>query len=76
MKIKNGFTLIEVIFVLGVLSILLLLSTPIKVSILDNQKEKQFLTTFENDILYMQSLSYLSEEYFGLKIKSDSYTLV
>lgn len=72
---KSGFTLIEVIFVMGVVSLLLVLSAPIKVSILDNQKEQQFLTTLENDLLFMQSISYLSEDYFEMEIKSDSYTI-
>ena len=76
MRNNHGFTLIEVIFVLGVLSILLLLSAPLKVSILDNQKEEQFLTTFQNDLLYMQSISYLSKEYIGMEIKADHYTII
>lgn len=76
MRNNHGFTLIEVIFVLGVLSILLLLSAPIKVSILDNQTEEQFLTTFKNDLLYMQSISYLSPKSVGMNITADNYTII
>lgn len=75
MRINNGFTMIEVIFVLGVLSILLLLSAPLKVSILDNQKEEQFLTTFQNDILYLQSISYLTEGDIEMEFHATSYSI-
>lgn len=75
MKKNNGFTLIEVIFVLGVLTVLLLLSAPIKVSILDNKEEQQFLTTLENDLLYMQSISFRSTDHIWMKIQPDSYTI-
>ncbi|ASK63205.1 hypothetical protein CFK37_14135 [Virgibacillus phasianinus] len=73
---KNGFTLIEVIFVLGALAILLVLSAPIKFAVLDTQKEQQFLTAFENDLLYMQSISYLSKDKVGLEIHADYYKIV
>ncbi|MFZ3577851.1 competence type IV pilus minor pilin ComGD [Virgibacillus sp. DJP39] len=76
MQTKNGFTLLEMILVLGVVSALLLLSTPVMVSLLENQKDEQFLTTFENDVLYMQSISYLSKDYIGIKIYSDNYTIL
>lgn len=75
MQNKNGFTLIESLLVLGVLAVCILLSPPIKTSILDNQKEKQFLATFENDLLFMQSISYLSAENFRMEIKSDTYLI-
>ncbi|WP_430785290.1 competence type IV pilus minor pilin ComGD [Virgibacillus flavescens] len=76
MQNKNGFTLIEMILVLGVLAVCILLSPPIKTSIIDNQKEKQFLTTFENDLLFMQSISYLSAENFRMEIKTDTYVII
>lgn len=76
MRNKNGFTLIEVIFVLGVLSILLLLSAPIKISVLDSQKEEQFLATFENDLLYMQNISYLSTDDIKMEFYAESYVVI
>lgn len=75
MRNKNGFTLIEMILVLGVLSIFILLSTPLQVSILDNQKEEQFLTTFQNDLLYMQSISYLSPHDIEMEFTADRYSI-
>lgn len=62
----NGFTLIEVLFVLAVLSVLILISTPIQVSVLDNKTEEHFLETLEMDLLYMQSLAYNSRTHYRL----------
>ncbi|WP_163969991.1 competence type IV pilus minor pilin ComGD [Oceanobacillus halotolerans] len=58
MKKQNGFTLIEVLFVLSIWSILFLLSGPLNMSILTKQQEKQFFEAFESDLLYLQTLSY------------------
>lgn len=66
MKSENGFTLIEVLFVLAIWSILLLLSSPLNVSVLEKHTEKKFLETFQMDILYMQNLSYGSRDYYRL----------
>ncbi|HLS08042.1 competence type IV pilus minor pilin ComGD [Lentibacillus sp.] len=62
----NGFTLIEVLFVLGVLSVLVFLSAPLQVSVLDKKTEESFLETLEMDLLYMQSLSYNSRTHYRL----------
>ncbi|MTW85146.1 prepilin-type N-terminal cleavage/methylation domain-containing protein [Virgibacillus dakarensis] len=74
---KNGFTLLEVIFVLGIWSLLILLSAPIQFSILDKQTEEQFFRTFESDILLMQSMSYAANDKMELKINKNNnhYTI-
>ncbi|WP_176447377.1 competence type IV pilus minor pilin ComGD [Lentibacillus sp. CBA3610] len=56
----NGFTLIEVLFVLAVLSVLILITTPLQLSVLDKKTEERFLETLEMDLLYMQTLAYNS----------------
>ncbi|MFB4166460.1 competence type IV pilus minor pilin ComGD [Virgibacillus sp. JSM 102003] len=66
MNYKNGFTLIEVLFVLSVWSVILILSAPLHFSILEKQKEANFMKTLEMDLLYMQSKSYNSRSYFRL----------
>lgn len=75
MRNNAGFTLIEMLLVLGALSIMVLLSAPIKVSILDNQKEEQFLTTFQNDLLYLQSISYLSPHDIEMEFTKNHYKI-
>lgn len=72
MKTKNGFTLIEVLFVLAILSILLLLSAPIHVLTLEKQVEEQFFKTLEMDILYLQNISYGSREGYKLMFRNDT----
>src|SRR5690625_2676230 len=57
MKKLNGFTLLEVLIVLGIWSVLILLSAPLHFSSLDKQQETQFLETLKFDVLYSQSLS-------------------
>ncbi|HLR62415.1 MAG TPA: competence type IV pilus minor pilin ComGD [Lentibacillus sp.] len=66
MKPSNGFTLIEVLFVLVVLSVLILIAAPIQASVLDKKTEESFLETLEMDLLYMQSLSYNSRTNYRL----------
>ncbi|MBP1950358.1 competence type IV pilus minor pilin ComGD [Virgibacillus litoralis] len=76
MRSKNGFTLIEVLFVLAIWSVILLISAPLHFSILEKQEEDKFMDTLEMDLLYMQSKSYGSRNYFRLTITDNkSYTI-
>lgn len=76
MQFKNGFTLIEVLFVLSVWSVLLILSVPLHFSILEKQEEDNFMDTLEMDLLYMQSESYGIRNYFRLTfIENESYII-
>lgn len=66
MNSRNGFTLLEVLFVLAIWSVLLILSAPLNFTILEKHREKSFIDTFEMDLLYMQNMSYASRDYFRL----------
>lgn len=57
MKNKNGFTLIEMLFTLAILSILILLFVPSFNKTVQNQQVNQFLHVLQSDVLYMQNLS-------------------
>ena len=70
---KNGFTLLEVLFTLGVLSILLFISVPISFSTLEKQQIQQFFNTFEFDVLYIQHLSTTSDEFIKIRFYEDHY---
>ncbi|MGY0692929.1 competence type IV pilus minor pilin ComGD [Virgibacillus sp. FSP13] len=74
---KNGFTLLEVIFILGIWSLLILLSLPIQFSLLDKQEAEQFFRTFESDLLYMQNMSFASKDNIRLSIDAENnrYTI-
>ncbi|OZU89977.1 hypothetical protein CIL03_02250 [Virgibacillus indicus] len=77
MKQNNGFTLIELLIVLSILSILLLLSTPLNISSLEKQQEKQFLKTLESDILYIQAMaSSTLNNFYIIRFREDSYELI
>ncbi|WP_449355721.1 competence type IV pilus minor pilin ComGD [Virgibacillus natechei] len=57
MKKQSGFTLVELLLVLSILSILLLLSVPLNISGLQKHQDNQFLETFQYDVLYIQHLA-------------------
>ncbi|GAB3052010.1 hypothetical protein GCM10027286_14100 [Virgibacillus ainsalahensis] len=66
----------EVLVVLGVLSILLFLSPPLNISSLEKHQTKQFLETFEYDVLYIQNLATTTSSHVRLIIRHDRYTIV
>lgn len=72
----NGFTLIEVLFVLAILSVLILISTPLQFSALDHKTEESFLETLEMDLLYMQTLSYNSRSRYRLTFPDQEHYTV
>ncbi|WP_188633613.1 competence type IV pilus minor pilin ComGD [Lentibacillus kapialis] len=73
---SNGFTLLEVLFVLSVLSVLILIAVPIQASVLDKQTEANFLETLEMDILYTQSLSYNSRSRYQLFFPDQTHYVI
>lgn len=74
---KNGFTLIEMLFVLSICSIIITLSVPLIFSTLEKQEEKRFLETFEFDVLYMQNLSIgKTDGYLRIEFYEDNYSIL
>ncbi|SFD53811.1 competence protein ComGD [Lentibacillus persicus] len=73
MKHEAGFTLIEVIFVLAVLSVLILLSAPLKSSVLETKTEETFLNTLEMDLLFMQSMASNSKSIYKMSFAVPGY---
>lgn len=72
----NGFTLLEMLIVLGVWSVLLLLVTPLVYTGVQQQQEETFLETFEFDLLYMQRLSTLTKDYVRFGLREDKYVIL
>ncbi|GAB4073462.1 hypothetical protein GCM10028778_09670 [Barrientosiimonas marina] len=70
---NNGFTLIEVLFVLSILSVLVVISAPLHISVLDKQTEQRFLETLDMDILHLQSLAYNTRDYYRLTFEENRY---
>ncbi|SFA71205.1 competence protein ComGD [Lentibacillus halodurans] len=73
---RNGFTLIEVLFVLSVLSLLILISAPIHFSVLDKKTEESFLYTLEMDLLYMQTMSYNSRTNYRMTFPDQKHYVI
>ncbi|MFD2759407.1 competence type IV pilus minor pilin ComGD [Lentibacillus juripiscarius] len=70
---KNGFTLVEMLLVLSIWSVLILLTVPVQLSLLEKKTEKQFFETLEMDLLYTQSLSYNSKAGYWLTFPNDGH---
>src|SRR5699024_6550846 len=76
LKSNRGFTLLEVIFTLSMLSIIVSLSAPIIFSILDNQSEKKFLDLLFSDLLFIQVASHgMISGKAHVKFEDYSYTV-
>ncbi|MFC4022802.1 competence type IV pilus minor pilin ComGD [Oceanobacillus longus] len=72
---RNGFTLLEVLFVLTTLSIILLLFPPINMDAIEKKQEKQFLETFQFDVLYVQSLALNTDKKAFIRLYKDHYKI-
>src|SRR5699024_11630333 len=72
---QNGFTLLEILIVLGVWSLLILLSAPLHISSIEKQQEKQFQKTFESDVMYVQNFSVdVPDRSIVLQFREDGYS--
>ncbi|MEH7811065.1 competence type IV pilus minor pilin ComGD [Bacillus toyonensis] len=64
---QKGFTLLEMLLVLFVISVLSMITYFNVHSIYEKQKVEQFLSQFSNDILYMQQLAINRQKYYTLR---------
>ncbi|CQR46836.1 hypothetical protein BN1058_01112 [Paraliobacillus sp. PM-2] len=69
---KNGFSLIELLIVLSILSVLLVIGGSIQLKTYDNYQFNQWYTLFENDILRMQQDAMITKNNLYLLIKSSN----
>jgi len=72
---QKGFSLLEVLFVLSIVSIIIVLTAPLNLSILERQQEKQFLETFQSDVLYIQNIAMTSDQLAEIVFSEDHYTI-
>ncbi|MBM7597973.1 competence protein ComGD [Virgibacillus halotolerans] len=75
MRNNNAFTLLEVLFAMGILSLLLFISIPLNLTTLEKQQIEQFFKTFESDVLYIQNSSITTDEIIYLRFLDDRYIL-
>lgn len=72
---RNGFTLLEMLFVLGVWSLLLTLTVPLAWPMLAAQQEKQFMDTLQSDIMYIQSLPGSKMDQIKIILRKTEYSV-
>src|SRR5699024_282305 len=70
---SNGFTFIELLLTLFVLSTLLLLAVPIHNQLLKKINERSFLETLHYDVLLLQNTSLVSRNILQLQFFDDHY---
>jgi competence protein ComGD len=74
---RNGFTLIEMLVVLSLLSVLLLFSVPLQFQTLTTQSEKAFIEQFKMDVLFLQSQSGLiRRDRYYIRFLDDEYQVL
>lgn len=74
---ESGFTLLELLIVLSIWSVLLLLVVNLPMKHVYLKREKEFLNTFQMDVLYAQSLAMgVSEHRVQMLFKEDNYQIV
>lgn len=70
---KNGFSLIELLVVLSILSIILFIAVPFSYSFIERQQTKHFLNTLESDVFYVQNQSFATLQTARLTFREDHY---
>lgn len=75
MKEIKGFTFIELVFVLFIISLLTFLVIPGLFSTLKKQQTKQFFTTFDADILYIQNSALGTSQHVRILFEDDYYVI-
>lgn len=72
---NRGFTLLEVLIVLGIWSVLMLLVTPFIFEKITEHHEEKFMETLEYDLLYMQRYATLTKGKVYLHLKEGGYAI-
>lgn len=71
----DGFTLIEMLIVLTILYLIIIISVPLVTSTFAKVEEKQFLNTFQSDVLYLQNISIGSKDHIRMMFREDHYEI-
>lgn len=72
---ESGFTFLELLLALSVLSLLLFLSVPVKTKLVSSVEEKLFLETLHNDFLYLQKQAMSRQQFAGIEFREKNYLI-
>lgn len=73
---SNGFTLVEMLFVLFVISIFTILFIPNFVKTIEKQQTAQFFDLFSSDIFYIQNQTLNTNESYRIWLRDDHYLII
>jgi competence protein ComGD len=74
---RNGFTFIEMLAVLGLLAVLIAIAVPLQTHSLHNQEEQLFIDQLEQDVLFIQNQTSLSQrETLLIRFLQDHYVVL
>lgn len=72
----NGFTLIEMLLVISLLSIFILLAIPIQQSISYSEQDERFLEILQYDVLHIQNLARTTRENVLIRFNPNHYVVL
>ncbi|AXI09454.1 DNA transport machinery protein [Oceanobacillus zhaokaii] len=72
----KGFTLLEMLMVLSIMSVMLLLIVPINNNNLEKVQSTKFIEQLEYDILMIQNLSTTADDSFSIRFYNDRYSIL
>lgn len=75
-KNERAFTLIELLITLTIITFIIAISSPLLISLIEKQTEKQFLAILEQDVLLLQNSTLNKYEYNRIIFRSDHYEVV
>lgn len=75
MSKRNGFTLLEMLFVLSIISAILFISFPPLISTYEKWKVNHFLIVLDTDILYVQHKSMEEDEHVYIMFMANEYRI-
>lgn len=73
---SNGFTLVEMLFVLLVISIFTIMFIPNFVKMIEKQQTAQFFDLFSSDIFYIQNQTLNTNESYRIWLRDDHYLII
>src|SRR5690625_2841533 len=70
---EKGFTLLELLFTLSLVSLLLVLLVPIQSNFIKKMDEKAFFDLFHSDVLYIQNIAMTTPEVVSIHFEKNYY---
>ena len=72
----NGFTLIEMLFVVMILGVLIFIAVPIVIKSIERQEIKQFFAVLEADVFFIQNQALGTRQNYRIVFDEDYYIIL